>query len=282
MTGEERTALIAFITNIGLFLLKIAAALSSGSMAVLSSAFDSLNDIISYFIGYYSVKQANKGPDEDHPFGHRRMEPLAGIIIAIFAGILAFEILKTSVMDLFDGKHELNINEYTFLVLIITISVKLVMYLKLKAYAKKSNSSAFDAMAMDSKNDVLSNAVALIGVAGAFMGQAVLDDIAAIVIALYIARSGYLIAKKNFDYIVGAKPSDAVIEQIRKKAKVAGVKTVSSVRAHYVGDRIHAEIIIVLEKRTMGPESHDIATRVQKSVESVENVSHAFIHIDYE
>lgn len=279
---EEKTAFIAFLTNVVLFILKITAAIGSGSLAVLSSALDSLNDIISYFVGYYTVKQASKGPDKDHPFGHRRMEPLAAMLIAIFAGILAFEILKTSLINLLNGAHALDIGLYTFAVLIITVIVKIVMYVKLKKDAETKESSAFEAMAIDSRNDVLSNTIAVIGVGGAYFGLIALDDLAAILIAIYIAYSGYKIAKKNFDYIVGAKPNEKTIDQIRKKADVRGVRSVGRVRAHYVGDRIHAEIVIILEKRTIGPESHDIAVRVQRSVESIKQVSHAFIHIDYE
>ncbi len=281
MKEEEKTAFIAFLTNVCLFLFKITAAIGSGSLAVLSSAFDSLNDIISYFIGYYTIKQTNKGPDEDHPFGHRRMEPLAAILIAIFAGILAFEILKSAISNLLSNSHAVDITFYTFGALIITIIVKIGMHLSLKRTAKKTLSAALDAMSVDSRNDVLSNSVALIGIIGAYLGQSMVDDIAAIIISVYIAYSGYRIAKKNFDYIVGARPDDSTINLIAKKAKIPGVKKISRVRAHYVGDRVHAEIVIILEKDTPGPESHSIAVRVQRSVESIQEVSHAFIHIDY-
>ena len=100
MEDSEKTALGAFAINIFLFILKITAAMASGSLAVLSSAFDSLNDILSYFIGYWSIKEARKLPDADHPFGHRRIEPFAAIIMGIFAGILAFEIIKSAGMNL--------------------------------------------------------------------------------------------------------------------------------------------------------------------------------------
>ncbi len=282
MKEGEKTALAAFATNILLFILKVTAAIASGSLAVLSSAFDSLNDIISYFLGYYSIKEAARGPDYDHPFGHRRMEPLAGMVMAIFAGILAFEILRSAALNLLEDTQMLDITAYTFAVLIVTIIAKATMYLFTKKKAKETMSTALDAMAMDSRNDILFNSIAIIGIAGAYSGLILFDDIAAIIIALYIAYSGYKVARKNYDYIVGARPDEATIKAIIKKAKVPGVKKVGKVRAHYVGDRVHAEVNIVLEKKTMGPKSHDIGVKVQKSVESLRIVSRAFVHMDYE
>lgn len=282
MNTEEKTAFISFISNILLFILKITAAISSGSLAVLSSAFDSLNDIIAYFVGFYSVKEAAKGPDYDHPFGHRRMEALAGMVMAIFAGILSFEILRSAFFNFLVEKQMVEITTYTFAVLAVTVVIKLLTYFFLEKRSKQTMSAALDAMKMDSRNDVLSNTIAIIGIAGVYVGQVILDDIAAIVIALYIVYTGYNVAKKNFDYIVGARPDKETIDKIKEKAKITGVKKLGHVKAHYVGDRVHVEVDIVLPKKIKAQKSHDLAVKVQKSVESLKIVSRAFIHVDYE
>lgn len=282
MRNAELAAFVSFLANILLFLLKLTAGLLSGSLAVLSSALDSFNDMISYFLGYYSIKETSRGPDFDHPFGHRRMEPLAGIILAILAGVLSIEILRSAFTNIFLEEHILAITEFTFAVLAITVIIKAVMYFYLKKKAKKTMSTALDAMAVDSRNDVLSNSVAIFGVAAAYLGQVLFDNLAAILIAVYIAYSGYIVAKKNFDYIVGARPEEKIMESIKKKAKIRGVKKVGRIRAHYVGDRVHAEVEVSLSKNINGPESHDIGVKVQKSVESLKIVSRAFVHINYE
>ena len=101
MNGEsaEKATIFAIALNIFLFIIKLAAGLLSGSLAVLSDAFNSFLDIFSYIITYASVRLSNKGPDSDHPFGHRRAEPLAAILVAMFAGILAFEIQGPAVIE---------------------------------------------------------------------------------------------------------------------------------------------------------------------------------------
>ena len=202
--------------------------------------------------------------------------------MAVFSGILAFEILRSASFNLFIEKHVVEITVYTFSVLLLTVLVKLVAYFHLKKKAQKTMSTALDAMAMDSRNDVLSNSVAILGIAGTYLGVLFFDDIAAIFIALYIAYAGYRVAKKNFGYVVGARPDEKTINAIIRKAKVPGVKKVGRVRAHYVGDRVHAEVSILLGKKTKGPESHEMGVKVQKSVESLKIVSRAFVHMDYE
>jgi cation diffusion facilitator family transporter len=282
MEDSERTALGAFAINILLFILKITAAMASGSLAVLSSAFDSLNDILSYFIGYWSIKEARKLPDADHPFGHRRIEPFAAIIMGIFAGILAFEIIKSAGMNLLVGKEKINITIFPFAVLLFTIIVKFGMHLFLKTKSQKTMSTALDAMSVDCRNDVLFNFVALFGITGAYFGYLVFDDLIAVLIGAYIAYSGYKMAKRNFDYMVGAKPDEKTMKEILKKANVGGVKKIGEVMAHYVGDRVHVAINIVIDKKTDGPKSHEIAVSVQKAVESLKTVEKAFVHVDYE
>ncbi len=282
MREDARAALSAFLLDVVLFILKGAAAITTGSLAVLSSAFDSLNDVISNFLAYYSVRESGKGPDRDHPFGHRRMEPLAAMLIAILAGVLAIEILRTALFNILAGVSQVMITGFAFAVLAITICVKTFAFLMLRKNADKSDSSALEAMSIDARNDVMSNTVAIIGIAGVYYGFPLFDEAAAVVIAIFIGYSGYKVARKNFDYILGARPDDKTMAAIRKKAKVEGVKKVKKVIAHYVGDRVHTEIIIKLSKNTDSMRSHRISEKVRKSVESIGKVTRAFVHIDYE
>jgi len=281
--SAEKATLFAIALNIFLFIIKLAAGLLSGSLAVLSDALNSFLDIFSYIIAYASVRLSSQGPDKDHPFGHRRAEPLSAILVAMFAGILAFEIFKAALENIFLGEVAISITELTFGVLIVCIAVKIGMSLFLGKEAKKHNSTSMEALSMDSRNDVFSTSIALGGIAGAFLGFPLLDDLAAILISIFIFRSAYLMAKKNIDYLMGACPDSEDIAKIWNAAEsVKGIKRVGGVRAHYVGDRIHAELSIVLSKNLKASKTHQIGEKVQKAVESIERVERAFVHIDYE
>ncbi len=275
--------IVAFLVNVFLFLIKLAAGLISGSLAILSDAFNSFLDILSYLLAFFSIKVAQKGPDADHPFGHRRAEPLSALMIAIFAGVLAFEILKSAADNIILGEPILTLTPLVFAIVIISIIVKIGAYFYLKQKAKASLSSTLEALSIDSRNDIFASSIVLIGVVGAYLSSPILDDAAAIFIAIYILYSGYEIARKNIDYLMGARPPKEVLGEIRAAAKsVKAVKKFKDIRAHYVGDRVHVELSIVLPKNLKTKKAHDIGEQVQKAVEKVALVSYAFVHIDYE
>ncbi len=281
--SAEKATLSAIFLNVFLFAIKLAAGILSGSLAVLSDAFNSFLDIFSYIIAYASVRLSSQGPDSDHPFGHRRAEPLSAILVAMFAGILAFEIFKEAIQNIFFGEAAIHITDLTFGVLLICIVVKIGMFLFLGKEAKRHHSSSMEALSMDSRNDVFSTSIALAGVIGAYMGYPLLDDLAAVLIAAYIFRAAYLMASKNIDYLMGACPDAETIAKIWNAAEsIKGIKRVGGVRAHYVGDRTHVEIDIVLSKKLKASKTHQIAEKVQKAVEAIVMVERAFVHIDYE
>ena len=278
-----RAGLIAFLINLFLFIIKLAAGLISGSLAIISDAFNSFLDILSYLLAFFSIQVAQKGPDRDHPFGHRRAEPLSAFMIAIFAGVLAFEILKTAVENILYGEPAITLTPLVVGIVVISIIVKLAAYFYLKKKADSGLSSTLEALAIDSRNDVVASSLVLIGVVGACLSAPVLDDVAAVLIAFYILYSGYSIARKNIGYLMGEKPPKETMDSVKKAAtSVKGVKRLSGVRAHYVGDRVHTEISIVLDKKLTAKKTHDIGEQVQKEVEKIDLVSRAFVHIDYE
>ncbi|MBD3398349.1 cation diffusion facilitator family transporter [Candidatus Micrarchaeota archaeon] len=278
-----KAGLIAFLVNVFLFIIKLFAGLLSGSLAILSDAFNSFMDILSYLIVFFSIKLAQKGPDADHPFGHRRAEPLSALLIGIISGVLAFEIMKAAVDNVLFGDFAISITPIVFGIVLLSILLKFASYIYLRQKASSSMSTSLEAISIDSRNDVFASSIVLIGIIGVYFDFPVLDDAAAILIAFYILYSGYSIARKNIDYLMGAKPEKKVLGRIRKAAKsVKGLKRLSSTRAHYVGDRVHVEISITLDKKLTPKKTHDIGERVQKEVEKIDVVSRAFVHIDYE
>src|SRR3989337_4256388 len=122
----SKATIILIICNTFLFGIKITAGLMSNSLAIISDAVNSFTDIVSSVIIFFAVKTSSKQADEGHPFGHHRAEPIAGLIVAIFDGILGFEIFRTSVFQLV-SLHEHNIGIFTILVLLISIGRKFIM-----------------------------------------------------------------------------------------------------------------------------------------------------------
>ncbi|MCF6159524.1 MAG: cation transporter [wastewater metagenome] len=278
-SGRNATIIIV-IGNTLLFAIKITAGIMSNSLAVISDALNSITDILSSIIIFFAVRISSKQADEGHPFGHHRAEPIAGLVVAIFAGILGFEILHTSLFNLFKP-HEYKFSYYAIAVLLISIGTKFFMSGYLKGIGRKINSPALLASAIDSRNDVYVSAAALVGIVSGFYGYPNVDNIAAALISFWIVYMGYKIGIKNIDYLMGKQPELNIMEEIKRKATtVSGVVGVHDVRAHYVGNYIHVEIHISLDKYLTLVQAHEIGKNVQREVESIESIHKAFVHID--
>ncbi|UJS17681.1 MAG: cation diffusion facilitator family transporter [Candidatus Jettenia sp.] len=281
MNYKGRNATILMIAcNVFLFAIKITAGLMSNSLAVISDAVNSVTDVISSVIIFFAVKTSSKQADEGHPFGHHRAEPIAGLIVAIFAGILGFEMLHTSTFNLVKA-HEHKISSYTIVVLVISIGMKFVMSHYFKKISHDINSPALMASSIDSRNDVYVSLAAMVGVICGFFGYPQMDDIAAILISFWIIYAGYKIGVQNIDYLMGKQPESNIMEEIKRKSEaVSGVIGIHDVRAHYVGHYIHVEIHISLDQHLTLTQAHDIGKNVQRAVESIESIHKAFVHID--
>ncbi len=275
-----RATIINILGNTLLLILKLWAGLLSGSIALISEAINSLSDIVSSIATFICVRISEQQADEGHPFGHSRAEPVAGIIIAILAGILGFEILKESIKRFFYPEVPA-IGLFALSVPVITIIVKILMTIYFQRAGKEINSPALRATALDSLMDIFVAMAALAGLVGTWLGYPILDPLAGLIISLWIMYTGYSIGMENIDYLMGKAPPPALMKEIeRETISVKGVKAFNTVRAHYVGNFIHVEIHIEVEKMLPTIESHAIGVDVEKRVEGLASIEKTFVHID--
>jgi cation diffusion facilitator family transporter len=257
-----------------LFLIKFVVGIFSGSLALMSDALNSLTDLFASFFIHVAVRVAQKKPDERHPFGYHRAEPLAAILVAIYAAVLGFEVLQDAITSFFQ-QHTVRYPGIAIGVLLITIVTKSVMaYLFLK---QSKESPALKATGIDSRNDVLVSSVALFGILCSIYGVPLADKIAAIIISGFIFHFAYRLSMENVDYLMGRAPPGRILDKIHNKALgVEGVIGINDVFAHYVGQYIHIE----MDKKLSLDKAHDIGKEVQHILEDIKEVDRAFIHID--
>jgi len=229
---------------------------------------------------YISVRIGAKRADEKHPFGHHRAEPIASLIVAILTAILGFEIINIAFSRLMT-RSTMIIGIVPLLVLLITILVKIAMYIYTIRVGKMVGSTAILASATDHKNDVLVSLAALIGVGGTILGYPFFDSLVAILIGGWIIFVGYKIGAENIKYLMGESPDEELLDIIKQKASsVKEVKGIHDVRAHYVGVLLQIEAHILIDRKISLFRSHQIGKNVQRELESIQDVDKAFIHID--
>lgn len=276
----KKATTLALFLNIILFLLKLTVGIISNSLTVISEAVNSSTDIISSLAVKYSIRISSMKPDDKHQFGHTAAQPIATFIVAVFAGVLGLDIVQESVKRILTPA-EINISTPVYLVLGVTIIIKLIMNRYQLYVGNKFNSTAVRAQAVDSINDVMASSLALIGVIGVQIGYPRIDGIGGLLVAFFILRSGYEIAKENVDYLMGKAADENLIMEITSRAlKVGGVEGLNDLRSHYVGDKFHIEIHIEVKRSVSTKESHDIGKEVQYAIEALPEVRKVFVHID--
>ena len=276
----RRATYLSLVTNIFLFVIKAIVGIFSNSIAVISDAINSLNDIIASAAILYRVRISLKNPDEEHQFGHNAAQPIAVFLIALFAGIVGIEVIKASVERILKP-YITHINPEVYIVLVLTIIIKLILTRYQAKIGKEYKSPGLKASAVDSLNDVLASSLSIIGVIGVQLGLRYIDGISGILIAFIIFRSGYKIAKENIDYLMGkAADEDVIIEIANKALKVKGVEGINELKSHYVGNKFHVEIHIDVNKDVKTEESHEIGVKVREEILQLADINKVFVHID--
>jgi cation diffusion facilitator family transporter len=267
---------IGVFSSVLLFALKLWAAYATSSLAILSDALNSFLDVFSYSAVHISALIQEKGPDDDHHFGHRRAEPLAGLVIAILGAVLGTNILKDAITGFVHPK-QITILLPAILVLVFNILLKVVLSVAYKRTERITPSAALRASYIDSRNDVLASTVALVG----FMAGPTIDALAGLAIGIWIIISGCRVGLENMGYLMGSAPANNILENICTIAtNIPGVAGVNEIRAHYVGDVLHVEIHIRVPETLMMAQAHDLSMTIRHTLEEHPDVQRAFIHLE--
>jgi cation diffusion facilitator family transporter len=271
---------IGIVGNILLFGGKIVIGLWFHSIAIISDSLNSFTDIIASLIVYISIRASYQEADEQHPFGHKRAQPIAGLMVAIFTGIVGFQVITQSASRLLTGDRMQTGLLPILLVLGVMVS-KLFMHLYVRRVARRAGSPALMASATDHRNDVLVSGAVLVGVVFSNLGFPIFDPIAAILIGLWIIKAGFSIGRDNIKFLMGEAPPAALLDGVMATARgIRGVERVHDVLAHYVGTTIQIEVHINVDRDLNLEQAHAIGKQVQAAIEGRDGVSRAFIHID--
>lgn len=208
--------------NVFLFAFKFFAGILSNSVAVVADAFNNLSDATGSIVAILGFKISGKKPDAEHPFGHGRMEYIAGLIVSFLIIIMGYELLKSSIGAI-RHPEPLKTDFLTIVILSVSILVKFYMYFYNHSFSKKMNSVVMDATAKDSLNDTISTGVVLFTVVLTIIfksyGKEIpvpLDGIAGLFVAVFILKGGIDSAKETVDPLLGKTASKEFVDEIEK------------------------------------------------------------------
>ena len=278
-----KVSIISIIANVVLAAFKLVAGILAHSSAMLSDAIHSASDVFSTFVVMIGIKIASKEPDEEHPYGHERMECVAAIILATILCITGLGIGKNALQYITGNSSEVSVPGMLALIAaIVSIIVKEAMFWYTRHYAKMIDSGALMADAWHHRSDALSSIGAFIGIIFARMGYVMMDSIACLVICVFIVKAAYDIFKDAIDKMVDKSCSLEVEAEIRTIVmSVDGVKGIDSLSTRLFGNKMYVDIEIRADGEKTLNETHEIAEAVHDSIEAqFEKVKHIMVHVN--
>ena len=280
-----KVSIISIIANVVLAAFKLVAGILAHSSAMVSDAIHSASDVFSTFVVMIGIKIASKEPDEEHPYGHERMECVAAIILATILCITGLGIGKNALEFITGNSSEVSVPGMLALIAAsVSIIVKEAMFWYTRHYAKKIDSGALMADAWHHRSDALSSIGAFIGIIFARMGYVMMDSIACLVICVFIVKAAYDIFKDAIDKMVDKSCSLEVEAEIRTIVmSVDGVKGIDSLSTRLFGNKMYVDIEIRADGEQTLNETHEIAEAVHDSIEAqFEKVKHIMVHVNPE
>lgn len=293
MSKEERENLarsetmairISNIANMILFAAKVYASVRSGSLAIIASTLDSLLDLLSGFILWFTAFSMKTQNPYQYPIGKKRMQPLGILVFASVMATLGLQIILESVRTLISDEDEFNLTkQQEAWVIAIMLSVTLVK-LALVIYCRSFTNEIVKAYAQDHFFDVITNTIGLAAVLLAKYISHFMDPVGAIILALYTIRTWSITVLENVNSLVG---KSAAPEYLQKLTYLCwnhhkAIRHIDTVRAYTFGSHYFVEVDIVLPSNMPLREAHDIGESLQEKLELLPEIERAFVHLDYE
>ena len=275
---------VTIVWNVILSIFKLIAGIVGHSGAMISDAVHSASDVFSTIIVILGINIASRQSDEDHQYGHDRLECVAAILLAVVLFATGIGIGIGGINRIIAGtagKDEVP-GIIALLAAIASIVVKESMFWYTRSAAKKINSGALMADAWHHRSDALSSVGALIGIGGARLGFPVLDPIASVIICVFIVKAAYDIFKDAIDKMVDKSCDEETEEKMRQLIeKQTGVLKVDVLRTRLFGAKMYVDIEIAADGDITLREGHEIAQVVHDKVEEeFPLVKHCMVHVN--
>ncbi|KAG5237646.1 hypothetical protein OIU76_012415 [Salix suchowensis] len=275
---------ISNFANMVLFSAKVYASVRSGSLAIIASTLDSLLDLLSGFILWFTAFSMQTPNPYQYPIGKKRMQPLGILVFASVMATLGLQIILESVRTLLSDENDFNLSkEQERWVAGIMLSVTLVKLL-LMIYCRTFTNEIVRAYAQDHFFDVITNIIGLIAALMANYMEEWLDPVGAIILALYTIRTWSMTVLENVNSLVGKSATPDYLQKLTYLCwnHHEAIRHIDTVRAYTFGSHYFVEVDIVLPSSMPLQEAHDIGESLQEKLESLPEIERAFVHLDYE
>jgi len=233
---------ISLAANLVMLTLKLTVGFLTGSLVMLADGVDSSLDAIANIIAMLVTRVAGNPPDADHPYGHRRYETLAAMLVGGFLLITASEIVKSGVSRLISGTVP-DLTLANFAVMALAFAVNFALFFLQRGAGRRLKSEVLIASSEDKRSDIMVSITVLVSLVTVQLGYGWIDAAAALVVVALISRNALNIIKHAADVLVDRAALDAqTVSQIVEE--IPSVKYVSQVRSRGSEDDVHVDLVV--------------------------------------
>lgn len=277
---KNRVAMLSVIAAFFLTTFKFTIGFLTGSIGILSEALHSALDFVAAAITWFSVRISDKPADEDHHYGHGKIENLSALIETLLLLITCIWIIYEATNRLISGKTHIEVNVWSYIVIIISIVIDITRSRALKRVAKKYNSQALEADALHFSTDIWSSIVVLIGLICANFNIFIADSIAALLVAFIVISVSYRLGKRSINVLLDSVPGDIYKTTKELLTNFNGIESYSNLRIRASGADIFIDVTIHVNNDLSIIEAHNISENIEKKINLTIERSSTTIHFE--
>jgi cation diffusion facilitator family transporter len=279
---KKRVALLSVLAAVFLTGFKMVIGVLTGSLGILSEALHSTLDLVAAIITFFSVSISDKPADKEHNYGHGKIENFSALIETLLLLITCIWIVYEAVHRLITGNTHIEVNAWSYIVVVIAIIVDITRSRALYKVAKRHNSQALEADALHFSTDIWSSVVVLFGLICAHFGLYSADAIAALFVAVLVVSVSLRLGKKAIDVLLDTAPQDKIHLVENKLDSIPEVKSFHGLKIRSAGADTFIKVNIHLEASLSLKQVHEICDRIERDINHLIDRSEVYIHAEPE
>ena len=281
---SNRCTWTSVFVNIALTITQVAAGIFSHSQSLIADGVHSLSDLVSDFLVLIASYHSKTPADDDHPYGHGRIETAASLVLGAILVLTGVGIMYGAAIKLENIGNLPPVTSLALWTAGLALIAKEGLFRYMLHVGEKLRSPMLIANAWHARSDAASSLVVAIGIAANMMGFIYADAVAAIVVGFMIVRMGFVFAWEAFQELIDAGLSFEEVASIRQTLMdTQGVKNVHDLRTRKMAHRVLVDAHILVDSKISVSEGHSIAERARKRViDSHESVNDVLVHVDNE
>ena len=272
------TLIWVLFLNLAVATAKLIVGWLSGSISMVADGFHSLTDSASNVVGLVGLAVAGRPPDAEHPYGHRKFETLAALMIGALLAVTAWEVLKSCIERLREGGAP-EVTPLSFWVMGTTLLINLGVSTWERREGARLQSDLLKADAAHTRSDVYASLAVIASLIGASLGYPQLDLVTAVIITLIIARAAFQILKEN-----GMLLADTAVlppdELVSVATRVPGVLSVHKVRSRATSRGGYADLHVQVDPELPLEQAHRIGHEVVDRLKDDLDLEDVLVHVE--